>query len=212
MRVIHSSSRFAFTLLELLTVMGIAALLVTTVTPALTKMGKPAELNGSGNTVANLMNFARQNALSKNAMTALVLVTDASVTPQNRLLTVLELPVHSDNSTQASSSDWKQITKWETLDAGVVISDWTYPAQSVSPALPQLLYGGKTLSSFKYLLFLPNGSIAGDSSPTVQLVEGYMPKGGSTPLYTGAVKNGTPANYYKLTVLNATGRVKIDRP
>ncbi|XHR30979.1 MAG: Tfp pilus assembly protein FimT/FimU [Chthoniobacteraceae bacterium] len=203
-----------FTLIELLFVMAIIASLATLSVPSFTSLGKSAGLNGGGNMVAGLITSARQNALSKNTMTALVIVTDSSVDPQNRLFTMMELPAHEDNTTKPQSSDWKQITKWETLVRGVIVSNWTSSPQTVSPTFPKLRYGNHwiTQDGFKYLIFMPDGSTLSNTSTTVQLVEGYIPKGETVPLYTSVLKNGNPANYYKLTILNTTGRIKIDRP
>jgi prepilin-type N-terminal cleavage/methylation domain-containing protein len=205
-----------FSLLELLLVMAIAAGSMMLLAPMLANGGKSAVLDGAGNLLADLINSARQNALSKNAMTAMIIVTDSSVDSRNRLFTMLELPVHEDNTTKALSSEWKQIAKWETLAQGVVVdaNNWTSSTQAVSPAFPQLKYGGQTiaLDGFQYLIFLPDGSTLSSIPTTVQLVEGYMPKGGTTLFHTSTLKNGVSANYYKLTVLNATGRIKIDRP
>jgi len=194
--------------------MAIMVSLIGVLVPAFSGIGKAGALNGDGALIANLANVARQNSLSKNAMTALVVVTDRSNDFQNRVFTMLEL-LPSSNGHPPVNTDWKQISKWETLGRGVVVNNWTTQsgtASTVSPALPPLTYGGQQIDQFKSLVFMPDGSTYGDGPTTVELVEGYYPKGAATPFYTGGLKNGSAANFYQLTILNATGRIKIDRP
>lgn len=200
-----------FTLVELMVVIAVMISIIGVVVPAFNGIGKSGLLNRGGDLVANLLNFARQNSLSKNAMTALIVVTDPAMDDQNRMFTMLELQPAQTGHT----SVWKQIAKWEPLATGIVVNNWTVQSagtNTVSPALPSLHYGDRTISQFKSIIFMPDGSTYNDGPTTFELVEGYYPKGASTPSLTGLSKNGEATNYYKLTVLNSTGRVKIERP
>ena len=206
--------RNAFTFIELFVVIAIMVSMMTLLIFSFASIGKSGALNGGGALVAGLANAARQNSLSKNAMTALVIVTDPSIDSQNRMFTILEL-VPSSSGHSPSSADWTQISKWETLAPGIVVSNWTTQtatSSTIAPAFPNLSYGGKSIGQFKALVFMPDGSTYSDSPTTVELVEGYFPPGATTPLIFSHSKNGTAADYYKLTILNATGRIKIDRP
>ena len=200
-----------FSLIELVVAMAVMLCLMGALTPALNGLGKSGSLNGGGELVANLLSSARQNSLSKNAMTALVMVTDPDVDNQHRMFTMLELRTPRGGALP-TSSDWKQIAKWEILANGIVVNNWSESSTAVSPALPSVHCGNRQISQFKSIIFMPDGSTYNDSPATFELIEGFFPRGASTPLLTGRSQNGEAVNYYKLTVLNSTGRVKIERP
>jgi prepilin-type N-terminal cleavage/methylation domain-containing protein len=204
-----------FTLIELMLVMGIMASAFVMTLPSIGGIGSAGKLDADGNRVLGMVNAARQNSLAKNAMTALILVSDPSFDTQYRLLTMLELTPPLDSSVTPTTSDWKQITKWETLSPGIIIDNWTTTATStvtVFPAIPNLNFGGQVIGQFKAIIFMPDGSTFADSPTTLRLVKGLQGKGQSDPVITGSLKNGVAANYYQMTVLNATGRIKIERP
>src|SRR5688572_20486513 len=69
--------RGAFTLVELIVVIALIVLLVALVAPAFTGSGRATALKAGGNNVANLALLARQNSLTKNAMTALVVISNS---------------------------------------------------------------------------------------------------------------------------------------
>lgn len=192
-----------FSLLELLVAMAIMISLMGLVVPAVTSTRTAEALNLGGNQVATLLSFARENSLSKNVMTALAVVTDPSINQQNPVFTVLEL-LPPKNGTAPTPADWKQISKWQKLEPGITVNDWTTQTGTSGniSVLPSLIYGGKPINqaNVKVLIFMPDGGTYSDSPTTVQLAD------------SKTVKNGTPTNYYKLTVLNATGRIKIGRP
>ena len=218
-----------FTLLEVLTVMAIMAILTALVAPAFTNLGKGNALMASGNKVANLFNSARQNSLSRNVMTALVMITDSNLPGRYQTFALLELTPPS-NGAAPTTSNWRQISKWETLANGV-IADPKWPSnptqaltdsgQSLLPAsmnLPSsLTCGGKTVSSYQYVVFLPAGGLFLNnfaSFAQIQLVEGFLSQGSTSPVYTqpSSSPGGGPANYYRISALAATGNIKIDRP
>jgi len=198
--------RRAFSLIELLTVIAMIALLTTLVAPSFTNLGRASLLTTSGNKVVNLINYAGQNSLSKNALTALVALAPDS----GRAYQVFALMEYT-----ASNGEWKQITGWEKINDGVVVDQCTfseYPSVKPEPDLPAIKYQGKTISTYKYIVFLPNRSLLQDASAQIRLTEGNFATGAQTPTYTRVKGDGTPANYYAVTVLGATGRPKIDRP
>jgi type II secretory pathway pseudopilin PulG len=212
-RCVNGMVTNGFSLIELLAVMGVMIILMGLVVPAVSSIGKASSLNAGGALVTGLINAARQNSLTNNAMTALVIVTDPSLDAQYRMFTMLEALPRADGQA-LTSSDWQQISKWETLSPGIVV-DNNAPLQSgssgsISPPFPaQLSYGNHPISpnQLEFLVFYPDGSISSPNPATIKLVEGYYSKGSSLPLYTGG-----PANCYQMTVLNATGRIKIVRP
>jgi prepilin-type N-terminal cleavage/methylation domain-containing protein len=214
-----------FTLIELLTVVAIMVTVVGLAVPAFTSIGSANLLDASGNRAVNLINFAREDAMSKNAMTALVVLTS----PQNsayRTLAVMELP--------NGSTVWNQVSAWETLSSGAMIDPGpdnnsthipfpylfnftrsTVPAGTAGvprTAFPSIQYGGATVQSYQYEVFLPNGSLLSGSSATIRLAEGFISSGNTATYTRPDPHGGGPANYYNITILGATGRTKIDRP
>lgn len=201
-------SRRGFSLIELLTVIAMMAVLTTLVAPAFNNLGKSSLLSAEGNRVFNLVNYAGQNSISKNAMTALVVIDPQSGSAYRAFALFECLP---------ESTDWKQISPWETLKDGIVLdpstfSTFTDSSTQPQPALPLMRYRNGTVGTYKYVVFLPNRSLLQNTSAQLKLAEGIVPSGASTPTYTRPGTDGTPANYYAVTVLGPTGRPKIDRP
>lgn len=218
-----------FSLLELLAVILIIGILLTLAVPAFTHLGKAKLLRTSGDKVTNLLNFARQNSMSRNTMTAVIVATDPALAGQYRTLAAWELAAPS-GGTAPTTSDWKQISNWEVLPNGTMAdpawlsnsaqaftdSSSQVPLLPASIALPSTLpYGLQKVNAYKYIVFLPTGGLLLNSSASfvqIQLAEGFIPPGSSTPVYTKLAKDGSPADYYRISVLSATGKIKIDRP
>jgi hypothetical protein len=167
--------------------------------------------------------------MSKNSMTALVVLTDPQLNNAYRCASLMELP----NQTEV----WKQIASWETLSPGAIVDPGpngnpdanpshpyqfsfnTKADQTPTPGVPQqpfppITYGGKTANSYSYEIFLPNGSLLSGSAVQIRVAEGFVSSGVPTvPTYTQPDPHGGgPVNYYQVTILAGTGRTKIDRP
>lgn len=204
-----SNKATGFSLLELLVVMAMMSCLMGLVVPAVVNIGKSSTLNVDGELLGGMINSARQNSLSRNTMTALVVATDPSRDVSKRVFAILELTPPTNGTQELAPTDWKQISKWESLSAGIDISPGPgTPAANATPvAFPTLSYGGGAiLEPLLSIVFMPDGGTYYSDGPTiVKLVEGYG-KNGTQSVVT------TSPNYYQLTVLNATGRIRIDRP
>jgi type II secretory pathway pseudopilin PulG len=204
----RSEGRRAFSLVELVAVIAMMALLTTLVAPVFNNLGRSNLLSAEGNRVVNLINCAGQNSIAKNAMTALV-AADPQSGNACRIFALFECP--------PESTGWKQITPWETLKDGIVLdpsslSTLTDSATQPQPPLPTMRFRGGIIGAYKYLVFLPNRSLLQNTSAQLKLAEGIFPPGAIQPTYTRPGADGTPANFYSVTVLGPTGRPKIDHP
>jgi hypothetical protein len=189
--------------------------------PALAGLGKAESLSASASLVANYANMARENAMAKNAMIALVVLTDPNQKNTDRAMILMELDTKSDGS-EPASTDWKQSTKWQSLSPGVIFdpaslnfnksSDSAAADGVPSPQLPALSYNGNQVSSYSYLIFLPNGSLLRSNASQLKLADGLISSSGAVMYTRPVVGGGAPSDYYNITVLSATGRIKIDRP
>lgn len=216
--------RLGFTLTEILAVLAIISI-VTAATFSYGLIGPKGmgKVEGSGNQVVDLIDLARQTAVSKNEMTALVVVTDPSVGLRNQLLMVYELQMPV-NGSAPTSANWVPSTGWQMLYHGVLAdpnptyftfnnsSDSSSTAGVPSPSFPAINYLGQNVSTYKYLVFTADGSLLSGNSATVRISPGAFPQGSSTVVYAGGTTGGVPNNYYNITILGATGMVKIDRP
>ena len=216
--------------MELLLVMAIMVILIGLTVPAISSFRSANLLSASGGKVVNLLNLARQNSMSRNTMTAFVMITDPASTAPYRSFALMEL-VPLSGGTPPSTRTWKQISNWETLPDGVM-ADPAWPADAVqslpdssaqalllpaSMAITPFACGGETVDSYRYLIFMPTGGLFLNGSSSVvqlQLVEGFLPRGSGTPTYTKPANSsgGSLANYYRISALTTTGRVKVDRP
>ena len=211
--------RRAFTLIELTAAIALMLFLSTFAVFSLRGTGGAAALAVGGNRLVGLANQARQNSMTKNVLTALVLVTGQTTPSQGdyRAAALLEYDAAE------AKPVWKQISRWETLPTGVVIdndpSGSTFLSSNIniSPAtapLPAKLPGkfrGSDIANYAARVFLPNGGLYNPStSATIQLVEGFV-NGGSVKL-THCSSGGSAADYYNIAIVGVTGRSKIERP
>jgi prepilin-type N-terminal cleavage/methylation domain-containing protein len=223
--------RRAFTLVEMLLVMAIITVLTSVSVLAMKSLMGSTGLTGAGDKVSAFFAFARQEAISKNTITAAVILTKSSLgTPAYRTYSVWELVLPADDN--LSDATWVQASKWQTLPNGVVIDNSTLAATAnnylssttVTPALPTMNYLGTTLNpatDCAVQIFLPSGRIDPPSNATpstannpiaLQLAEGFYNGSTITYQHPNATNSALPANYVDYYFSAATGEPKIVRP
>lgn len=197
-----------FTLVELLTVMALIALLASLSLPALQGVKSRNLVNG-GNMVADLIQQARQNSMSRGVCTALVMITDKKADWNNRLFMLADLA--------PGATKWNQVSPWFELPEGIVVdNDKTNSTFFVSlPALPQALNlpprrgEGITASQCAYQVFTPSGGLSDSAGmanepQVLRLVQGM--------LNGGQLQKTAQENYYDVIINRFTGIAKVDRP
>jgi prepilin-type N-terminal cleavage/methylation domain-containing protein len=215
-----------FTLIELLVVMAVMLVLMALLVPAFTGIGRGHALKAGGDSVANLAMLGRQNSLTKNAMTALIMIGDPTRADNHRSFGLFEL-VPREDGTEVESFDWRQLGQWETLPDGIVADfcGFTESSTPMLPPFPILMCKGSKVDRFSYLVFLPSGRLfrddyisqpAGGASTAgvahVRVVQGFFASSGTVTYTSAKTGAGQPANFYDLSIISATGRLKIDRP
>jgi prepilin-type N-terminal cleavage/methylation domain-containing protein len=213
--------RPGFTLVEILVVMIV---MVTILMASFTGLGgtlRSMALTGAGNKLTQLCDAARQRAMSANVLTAVVAVTGLGVPEDGRLFCILECP---------PGGPWKQTREWEALPEGTTLdvsassdsldtfvehSPEVFPFNGGQTGAPVAFRGHATLPPGTYAarIFLPGGGLKNASEPArFQIVEGVTNLGVTSYAHTGDGDGQAPANYYRITLIGATGGTKVERP
>ena len=213
-----------FSLVELLVVMAIMGILSTLAVLSISSL-QSASLTTAGNQLVDVFAVARQNSISKNDFTAVVIQTTGTSACSGYCL--LELARQPDGTT---GSDWTQLTSWRFLPRGVVFernqANDTFMSSlpwasmpSPSSATPTFLtscpFQGSPINlttSAIVQCFQPDGTlIGGQQSLTLRLIRGASDASGNTT-YTGATVSGNEVSYYDLYFVANMGTTQIGRP
>jgi prepilin-type N-terminal cleavage/methylation domain-containing protein len=205
----RSKTREGFSLLELLIVMTITGLLSCLVAVSL-GTADSAALSGNGNAVFDALSLARQEAVSRDTYTAMVIMTNGAGAYNSYCL--MELPKNSDGT--YNTNGWSGFQSWQTLASGVVFSPsdpstfLTTPTPSALPAtLPaSYSYHGKSLdlaSTCTAQIFRPDGTLIATNQLRLRIVRGSW--NGSS------VTSPRQTNYYDIVIVPDTGATQVER-
>ena len=179
----------AFTLIELMVVIGIILLLVAALVPAVTSLSKSNNLNTSGRLVSNLLTSARSEAISQRRLVQVRVVTKwlnsagtEDTTASFRKYSVWRRPQPDDSQQSTDPNDpYIQISKWETLPAGITFEKDTSTynfAPTTDPKHPGTYFLDASLSNTRTGITVPSGTA------DIAWIE-FTPTGATS--FTGAV-------------------------
>lgn len=195
-----------FSLVELLTVVAVISVLAAMGARVLAG-GSP--LQTAGIALSDFALMARNEAISRNSLSALVFKNSGSEAFRSYCILTLKRPL---DGSQPTSGDWVQGTAWKTLPVRVRFensggdNDVLKANPGFFPPLPATTYRGETVapSSLAVVLFGPGGQVqaagVGDSAE-LHLIE-------DLPGRTLA----TSGNWVKIDFNRATGNVRMTQP
>jgi prepilin-type N-terminal cleavage/methylation domain-containing protein len=212
-----TADRSAFSLIELLMVMAILGIAAVLIAPAAANFGRAQALRNAGNLVADLAAAARQQAMARGTLTALVVLANQGSPDDYRALAVAEY--------DAVGRAWTQTSRWEILPTGVMVDRNDAAASSFLQNSPQPLpfasantvpitFQGAAIAypgGYAARVFTPRGALSNPDFPAkLRLVEAVTNGGGL--VYTRPGASGKPANFYDVAILPTTGLTKIHTP
>jgi type II secretory pathway pseudopilin PulG len=162
------SSARAFTLVELLTVMGIMIVMVGLGVSAFRGGASGSGVKGASSVMGGLCSTARSEAMLRQTRTRVVIDTAYDPAKPQNFLRRATIAYYDPEQ----PSNWQFREKWEVLPIGVFYNtDYSHP-HGKDMKLPSSF--GKASADYWFYEFLPNGqanqSLASDSNVPVQLL------------------------------------------
>ena len=204
----------AFTLVELLVVVGLMILVISFAAPAVTGLSKGNNLTTAGRVVSNLLTIARSEAINRRALIRFEIATNwpADSSYAYRKFTLVQHDVATGTDTQ--------LTGWETLPNGTVFQSQDPAAGNTSPIPgtyfflasqtqnPPLTVGQQSVTT-RYIEFTPTGAlnVGLQASPVrLRVSPGFFDSGKSNVVPT------SNDNWYDASIDALIGRIKLSRP
>lgn len=215
--LLKARERFAFTLLEVLVVIGIISILLVAVIPAVTSLSKSSGRKGAASNLISMIEQARSLALSdaRNTYVAFATTLTGSATPL--MVQEYSYRAYAVFEDAASGAGKLQVTKWQKLPKGISFrsrdesgapagtcitssTNTTTDTFSFSPL------GSATTISCPYIAFDSTGAIIQPTSTSpmrIVVFEGTATSSGESP--TARESSGEPVRD-EIQVAKFTGR------
>ena len=209
----------AFSLVELLSVIAIMSIIAGIAVSS--TFSRSINLTADGNEIADTTALARQNSISQDAFTAIVVQTSGAGPYTTYCLMQLKRDAFTGSF---ASSTWQQLTAWRHLGSGVVFdpsanvprsANFFGTSGSLMGAQASLSYLGQPVDlthSATFQVFRPDGTMTLAQPLRLRLVRGTWNPSSAAVSYQGSSTGSTPANYYDVLFLQNTGQTKIIRP
>src|SRR5947199_7791773 len=209
----------AFTLIEMLVVLGMIVILLSALLPAVTSLSKA---NGRKAAMANLLGGieqARAEAINTSQATYVVFPAFGAGTAQSTLdrYNYKSYAIFEDNA--ANPGSVKQVTPWKALATGVALRAAGTAAlanlaptasPTPSPPTPTFTFTPDTSATpvYQYLKFNSNGEVeAPAANVLLGVFEGFV--NGTTEVITGGKdSNGNPLAAEYIAISQFTGRAE----
>jgi Tfp pilus assembly protein FimT len=203
----------------MLTVVAIMSILAVLGATSLSSL-RSTSLTSSGNQMVDVFAMARQNSISKNAFTAIVIKSQGAGAYSAYCL--LQLTRQDDGTLGA----WTALTSWRYLGRGVVFengqSNDTFistPVNLPTPLPTTFPFQGQNIdltSATVYQCYQPDGTLSAQpASPArmaLRLIEGAVDPTTGAFTYQGTKVSGAEVSYYDLVFVENTGMTKVERP
>ena len=214
MRVPHSAIPRAFTLIELMVVIGIIAIMLVALIPAVNSLSKASGRKAAIASLLGALEQARANAI-KTGNASYVVFPAFTAAAQDTLdrYQYKAFAVFEDDP--GAPTSLKQLTKWQTLPTGVAFRAAPGAAGSVTdlPVAPgTFTFTPETNATADYycLKFNANGELESPLSSTeITVFEGHVSDATATEIVTGAKEaNGDPKARESVKIARLTGRAE----
>jgi prepilin-type N-terminal cleavage/methylation domain-containing protein len=219
-----------FTLVEMLTVMVIAAILIGLAVPAVTKLMSSGGASAGSREVANTLGLARQVAITQRTYARVVFPYSQTVNRPDMWYRTYAVMTNRYNTV---AGGWAYLTKWEYLPLGVVFLDNNHSPASPPPngalddtsslneaSLPFPISGPTpVLEPLAYIEFGPSGVAtavpATSATPsTLAITEGFTTVSSTTAAVTPTASKTNTSYLANLTTISVdafVGRIQVAR-
>jgi type II secretory pathway pseudopilin PulG len=204
------SSETAFTLLELLLVMGIIIIALAALVPAVTSLSKSGGRRAARNSLLGGIEQARAEAIKSSQATYVVFPAFTSGTPSTLdRYNYRSYAIFEDDA--ANPGNVKQLTDWKPFPTGVALRkagiDALPDPATLTPPVAFSFAPDTSAAPLKCFKFNSNGEVqAPAGNVLLGIFEGYV--NGGTEVATTKDGNGNPSAVEYLMVSQFTGRAE----
>ena len=189
-----------FTLIELIMVIAIMVVLLALTIPAFVGVSSGRDIVKAVDTAQSMASIARQQAITKGTMVALLFSGTSNISASNSQEFLLLQANIINSGSNAGSYAWSPSSTAVRIpkDVQMTAPSFYSPLAGTSgvPSLPTTIaFGSKNVTDFSYIMFYSDGSVASlASGPTINLQK--------------TTESGTNPDY-EVVIPSASGRAKV---